>query len=217
MNTEFTPEKEVSSVKLIVTLGVAGFLSGLILVATYLFTQPLIATNKAKALEEAVFEVLPRTVRFEAFAAGTHGLRPATADDIDKIYFGYDSLGGSTGVALPGEEGGYQDVISALCGYDPESMLVIGLKILDSKETPGLGDKILKDPDFKANFMALDVQSPIEVVKKGERNAPNQIEAITGATISSNAVGRLVAKTIARWKDPVADYYKQNEIHHANK
>ena len=52
---------------------------------------------------------------------------------------------------------GYADIISILYGYAPEKQAVIGIYVLASKETPGLGDKIEKDENFLANFIALDV------------------------------------------------------------
>ncbi|MCA9729684.1 MAG: hypothetical protein KC729_18525, partial [Candidatus Eisenbacteria bacterium] len=48
-----------SSFRLIFTLGLAGFLSGLLLVLTHQITKPLILANKAAALREAVLEVVP--------------------------------------------------------------------------------------------------------------------------------------------------------------
>jgi electron transport complex protein RnfG len=75
------------------------------------------------------------------------------------------------------------------------------MKVLETKETPGLGDKIEKDPDFLDNLSSLDVRlnsdntalaHPIELVKKGEGTEPWQLEAISGATISSTAVFRII-------------------------
>jgi electron transport complex protein RnfG len=82
------------------------------------------------------------------------------------------------------------------------------MKVLESKETPGLGDKIGKDPAFLANFDALDVtlgddrqalRHAIEVVKAGAKQQPWQIDAITGATISSKAVGRMLGESGRAW------------------
>ena len=72
---------------------------------------------------------------------------------------------------------------------------------MESKETPGLGDKIQSDPTFLSNFEALDVRltddgsaikNPIEMAKNGNKHNPWQIEAITGATISSRAVTKIL-------------------------
>ena len=66
IQTETPPEP--SSFKLIITLGIAGFLSGLVLVGVYLFTKPIIEQNKAEALQRAIFKVLPGTSSFETLS-----------------------------------------------------------------------------------------------------------------------------------------------------
>ena len=75
------------------------------------------------------------------------------------------------------------------------------MEILDSRETPGLGDKIYKDAVFVANFSNLVADPEIVTVKKGTRSAPNEVDAITGATISSKAVVRIINEGQARWRD----------------
>ena len=206
-------EKEAGSFRLIATLGIAGFLSGIILVGVYLYTKPFIAENKAKALEKAVFEVLPGTVRFEPYYWTGNELAKASGQE-DLIFFGYDQADKLTGVAIPGEASGYQDIIAALAGYNPDQKVIIGLKVLESKETPGLGDKILLDADFKNNFKALAVVPDIEVVKKGEKKNPNQMEAITGATISSKTIGQLLRNSMNLWKERIENHLNKN---HGNK
>ena len=80
--------------------------------------------------------------------------------------------------------------------------------MLTSKETPGLGDKIEKDPGFLENFVALDVsldasgtalRQPVETVKQGAKTESWQIDGITGATISSKAIGDMLATSTAYW------------------
>ena len=56
--SELTPEKEPSSLKLVLALGIAGLLSGIILVATYTYTAPIIKANKEAAMQRAIFKVL---------------------------------------------------------------------------------------------------------------------------------------------------------------
>jgi electron transport complex protein RnfG len=73
------------------------------------------------------------------------------------------------------------------------------MAVLESRETPGLGDKIYKDADFVASFDGLAVDPEIRAVKKGKKAASNEIDAITGATISSKAVVRIMNEANARW------------------
>ncbi len=52
---------------------------------------------------------------------------------------------------------GYQDFIRLLYGYSPDDQAIIGIRVLESRETPGLGDRIETDADFLSNFQRLDV------------------------------------------------------------
>ena len=117
-----------------------------------------------------------------------------------QVYAGYGEGGLLIGFAIQGEEPGFQDVIVAIFGYDPVEKEVIGFEVLESKETPGLGDKIMKDADWLAEFRELSVEPEIEVVKEGTGGAPNEVEAITGATISSKAIIRLIEQELASWR-----------------
>jgi electron transport complex protein RnfG len=103
---------------------------------------------------------------------------------------------------------GYQDAIEMLYGYKPDERIISGYQILASRETPGLGTRVETDKAFRANFEQLDVtlnasgnglQNPIEVVKKGNKTKPWQVDTISGATISSRAVGNIVAQSAAQW------------------
>ena len=76
---------------------------------------------------------------------------------------------------------------------------MVGMEILQSRETPGLGDKIYKDADFVANFSALSADPQIVTVKKGTRSAANEVDAITGATISSKAVVQIINRGNKHW------------------
>ncbi len=187
-----------------------GILCGLLIVGVFLATGPRIAHNRAQALERAVFEVLPgASTRISLVADGSGGLRPAdNAGTADTVHAGYDEGGQLVGVAIPGAGMGYQDTISVLFGYDPAQEAIVGLRVLASRETPGLGDKIEKDPAFLANFTALPVPlaangrelaQPPRAVKHGEREAAWEIDGITGATISSQAIANILAESGARW------------------
>jgi electron transport complex protein RnfG len=115
------------------------------------------------------------------------------------VYGGYDELGDFVGYAMPAAGPGFQDTIGLLYGYQPDEKIVVGMEVLESRETPGLGDKIYKDAAFVGGFSALSVVPEIIAVKKGTKTRPNEIDAITGATISSKAVVRIINETQASW------------------
>jgi len=192
---------EASSAKLVLTLGLAGLLSGLIIVSVFEATLPTITAYKAKVLREAVFKVLPGTVSMKRMVYSDGRLAPSEVEEKgqEAVFSGYDADGKLVGYAIPSAGPGFQDIISLLYGYLPESRKVVGMEILESRETPGLGDKIYKDLEFVANFHDLAVDPEIVTVKKGQKAAPNEVDAITGATISAKAVVRIINEGNQRW------------------
>jgi electron transport complex protein RnfG len=120
-------------------------------------------------------------------------------DDSNTLYAGYDANDRFVGYAIASEGPGFQDTIRLLYGYQPGGRKVVGMEILESRETPGLGDKIYKDAAFVANFHDLAIDPQIVAVKKGTKAGSNEIDAITGATISSKAVVRVINEGNGRW------------------
>ena len=192
-----------SSLRLVLTLAIAGLISGIAIIAIYESTLPTITANKARELREAVFKVLPGVSQMQPLVYRDEQLVVAQEPGKDEpvVYGGYDEQGNFVGYAMPGAGPGFQDTIGLLYGFEPEKRLVIGMEVLESRETPGLGDKIYKDAVFVAGFSALSTEPEIVAVKKGTKSAPNEIDAITGATISSKAVVRIINETQAAWSE----------------
>lgn len=204
------PRKEAPPGKLIFTLGVAGFLSGLVLVGVHLLTRPTIQSNKRAAIERAIFKVLPGCSHYHSMHLENGKLvETKKGEDANQpvVYAGYDAMNEPVGFAVTAEEPGYQDVIVGIFGYDPAKEQIVGMEILASKETPGLGDKIFKDEDFRQNFKGLSADPLPAAVKKGEKTQPHEVEAISGATISSKAVVRLIGNGLEQWKKAMDEYY----------
>ena len=193
-----------SSKNLIISLGTIAMMSGLLVVLAFQLTAPRIAENKQRALEKAIFTVLPTASQSRSYELSEDGLTLLTegetiSDEKQAVYAGYDTDGKLTGLAMVSSARGYQDVVKVLYGYSLESQCVTGTTVLQSTETPGLGDKVSSDKDFLANFECLDAQlngdgsavaNPIHTVKNGTKTKPWQIDAISGATVTSTAIGR---------------------------
>jgi electron transport complex protein RnfG len=192
-----------SSLRLVLTLAIAGLVSGIAIIGIYESTLPTITANKARELREAVFKVLPGVSQMQALVYRNGELVVVEAPDKDEpvIYGGYDVAGEFTGYAMPAAGPGFQDTIAILYGYKPQEKIVVGMEVLESRETPGLGDKIYKDAVWVSGFSALSVEPEIFAVKKGTKSQPNEIDAITGATISSKAVVRIINETHAAWSE----------------
>ena len=188
-----------------------GLLCGLLIVSVFEWTRPIIAKNKAEALERAILQVLPAADSSAAFRLGEDGrfeLHEGEAGNEPLVFAGYDGGKQLVGLAVEAQGMGYQDVIRVLYGYSFSDDAIVGIRVLDSKETPGLGDKIETDPVFLENFKRLDVSltadagslaHAIEFAKSGQKNQPWQVDGITGATISSKAIAGMLNESAAYW------------------
>ena len=186
-----TMEESPPTWHLLSTLAVAGALAGLLLVLVFQATDPAIQAHRARVLAESIDEVLGGPDRYETLFLVEGGLTtdPVGVDTagLERVYRGYDAQDHPLGFAIVGGEPGFQDVIGLIFGYEPSSGYVTGMKVLESKETPGLGDKIEKDSVFVGRF--LGVPTPLIGIKRGRSSgAEGEVEMITGATISSRAV-----------------------------
>jgi len=213
-----------SSVAMLRTLSLVSGLSGLLVVLAYQLTMPLIAENKRIAIERALFKVMPAAVSRRDFRVSERGIFPAEDGTADGtlIYAGYDEQGRLSGIAIEAAAQGYQDVIRLLYSYDPVCQCIRGIEVLKMAETPGIGDKISRDPAFQENFSALEARldstgstlaHDIVMVKHGTKTEPWQIDAISGATISSRAVARMLNNS-ARQLLPLITLHLARISHH---
>ena len=199
----------VKTSTLLTTLGVGGAIAGLLLVVVYGLTLPAIEANKQKDLEAAIKEVLRGAERYETLYVVKGALvanAPEGADPkkLERVYLGYRTGSERVGFAFVAAEPGFQDLVGLIFGYDAAKKQLLGMKVLETKETPGLGDKIEKDPNFVGQFRG--AATPLVGVKRGKRSKPGEIDMITGATISSRAVIRIINNTLKRLGPAVEAY-----------
>jgi electron transport complex protein RnfG len=189
-------------------VGIGAFCA-LLIVTVYQVTADRIKDNQARFLAEAVAEVLPAADYTVAVTLGDNGRLETTAETPAlPVFLGYGADDALVGAVVTAQGMGYQDNVRVLYAYSFDLRAIVGFKVLDSKETPGLGDKIEKEPHFIANFEALDarlkhdqssLEHPIITVKQGEKTQPWEIDGITGATITADAVGAILNESADRW------------------
>lgn len=158
-------------------LGLICFLSSAILAVVNGITEPKIKAQEQYEETQALSEVMPQSISFKP------------SYEMDKIlyYKGYDSQQQLNGFVVKAETKGYSSLIQTLVGLNLK-LEIVDIKILSENETPGLGNRIL-EPAFLSQFKG----------KGADRF--HQLSAITGATISSQAVIRSVREKIAQLKD----------------
>jgi len=204
-------EKPASDLKMFRAMVGVGIMCALLIVMTYEFTLPVIKKNKTEALEKAVFKVLPGATKKTTYKLNDDNSFEAFLQEPQKeqlVYAGFDDNNNLVGLAIEASGQGFQDVLRILYGYSPEKQTVIGYYVLETKETPGLGDKIEKDQTFLDNFSALDVslneslkelKNIVVPVKSGTKKNPWEVDCITGATISSKAIGNIINESSQYW------------------
>ena len=203
--------------RLVLVLSLIAFISGVTIVFAYQITSEPIARNHRERLENAVFTVLPGAEVRVNFYLDEDGLTRLGDEEIDQAnaYAGYDPAGDLVGVAFEASAMGYADTIRMLYGYSLERECIVGFTVLQSSETPGLGALIASDPDFLANFECLDAQlneektgleNEIRTATRRDAEEDWEIDGITGATVSSEAVGRGLRESTERYLPLLARY-----------
>ncbi len=162
-------------ISIMFNLTVLYLVGGLILAGVYAKTSPIMYQNELREKQEALKEVMPQ------------------ADDMVKLgewaphhkhaeYFegmrGEEKLG----YVVQGFGKGYSSYINLFVAVDKD-FVVRNVKILHHAETPGLGDEIMNE-SFTDQFKGKTLDHLVVV----KRETDKDIQAITGATISSRAV-----------------------------
>jgi electron transport complex protein RnfG len=210
-----TVDAAVPSWKLMLTLGLAGAASGLLIVLLYTWTLPGIEAHKAGILRTAITQVLKNPARSDtlylvggALTAKAPPTDPST--HVERVYRGYDAQGTAIGYAIVARGPGFSETIRLIFGVDRQRHELLGMTVLDSKETPGIADDVER-PVFTSQFAG--AKAPVEGVKASMQNKPpGTIVMITGATISSRAVLKAINTTLARWQ-PLLEQYERGGSH----
>lgn len=155
---------------------------------------PIIDENK----KAETFSVVPQLVP-GADGGKTESVEIKGKDGrISTAYKAISDSGAQQGWVLPGSGQGFADRIDLLIGLTADASKITGIYILDQKETPGLGNYIVEE-DFRKHFVDKSTAEPLCVVK-AEPARPNEVRAVTGATISSESVTQIVNKTIENFE-----------------
>lgn len=150
-------------------------------------TEKKIEEVAAKAAAEARMKVCENAVSFEE-----------KTDKNGSVYYeATDKDGKTSGFAITTEDKSYGGKIEVMTGFSADGKIT-GIEILTIDDTPGLGMNAKKD-GFKNEYLG---KSGALTVSKNA-SADNEIQAITGATITSNAVTRCVNKATEIYENAV--------------
>lgn len=113
-------------------------------------------------------------------------------DSTEPSVYYTEENGEITGYAIPTRGAGLWGTIDAYIGISSDFTTVLGLEFIKHEETPGLGGRI-SEPEFLEQFRELDISSPIAEEYIIFNPAPGgNLDAISGATLTSQAVRNMV-------------------------
>ena len=172
--------------------------SGLLLGLAYEITYPITSARKAAEKAATYASMFDGADHFEDHTEVIESSVAVLADKginatIRDCMFAYDTSGNVLGYAYSVVTAGKQAEIVTAVGVQADGTL-LGIDILESSETSGLGTKA-DEPEFKDLFPGRKVSS-LKTVKKAA-SADNEITAISGATVTTNAVVNAVNAALA--------------------
>jgi electron transport complex protein RnfG len=192
------------SVRMVVVLTSVGLLSGSFLATVGLLTKERIELNKQREIEAAITKVVP----------GTESSTKLYEEKDFKVYGGKNQDGTFIGYGILVSGIGFQDKITLMLGTDISLTKTARLEIIEQKETPGLGAKIEDEDVFLKFWEGRDCSQPLSLrkpaVKTAEELAASEVNTITGATISSESVLKIVNNSVKKLRQLIKDGQIQN-------
>ena len=120
-------------------------------------------------------------------------------DEVNKVFGKNGDMIGYIFVVTTKE--GYNPPIKMAMGFDQDG--ITGLEFLELNETPGFGSRA-SEPEFKDQFIGRNVDA--FTVVKGGATGDDQINAVTGATVTSNAVVNGINTVVKFLSSNVSDF-----------
>lgn len=175
--------------------------AALLLSVTNNVTEPVIKERNIQANNESRKEVLKEAQEFKQ-------LDNIKANLVEEVYQGLkgDEVVGYTIKTSPK---GYGGNVEVMIGISTDGKIT-GVKVGNHSETPGLGSKA-SEPTFKDQFNGKSTEKPLMVVK-GNASNENDVVAISGATITSNAVTSGVNAAIDLYNEQLLNNSQNKEV-----
>ncbi len=157
----------------------------------YLFTREKIIVNRTLFIKRAVLNACDIQISKNGSGAEVEKLYSERIREIVnssgklKYMKVFDTDNKLAGYALIVKGPGLWGEIEAVIGFTKDLKRITGINFIKQNETPGLGARISENW-FKEQFRGRE--GPFKLVPEGTAKGKNEIDAITGASITSNAV-----------------------------
>ncbi len=165
-------------------------------------TRPLIARNKELNLKRAVLSALHVPYQKKELEETFEAEVKLNISDEIPFYLRYSQDGKLEAVAFKLEGSGLWAPISMLMALKPDLETIYGMAILEQAETPGLGARIV-EAEFLDGFVGKRIEPEIILVSRKKAERENEVDAITGATLSSKALEEIINKESQRYREAI--------------
>lgn len=196
-------ERKKAIPKPVLILAAITLVAGIALSAVYVTTADRIADNKEKANQAAFLQVVPEAASFDSSAE----LRDAAAAadfgsvSVKSAFVGTDASGNVVGYAINvANSESFDGGLALVVGIRPDGT-VNGIAFTELHETPGMGMRC-GEPEFMEQFAGAAV-SQFTLNKSGGSTEPDQIDAVSGATITSTSVVNAVNAALAFYAENI--------------
>jgi electron transport complex protein RnfG len=178
---------------------ISSFCFGLLIAITNAAWAPRIEQNKIDKLNRLMGGLLPKATEFELeteFEIESAKGKKAKST----VYRAVSDAGKCAGWVFNASGSGFADKIELVVAVDKDFEKIAGFDCLASNETPGFGDRI-KLPWYRNQFTGVPAEE-LKLVKTGDaEKIDSKIVAVTGATVSSEAVVEIINNSITQIKD----------------
>jgi Na+-transporting NADH:ubiquinone oxidoreductase subunit C len=169
------------------------------------FTRERVENNEQIQFEQAVLEALPIDLTEDKSPADIHARFISNIRDPDiqsaeaYQYIIDDSL---VAYALPVAGPGFWAPVEGVIGISVDQQTITGIAFYAQEETPGLGGEIA-NPPFRNQFENINMKingTPIEFRMPTEELDEHSVHTITGATQTSQRVGKFINAQLIEWQ-----------------
>jgi Na+-transporting NADH:ubiquinone oxidoreductase subunit C len=175
---------------MIVFVLVLGSILTAALVAVNYVTTPVIEKNEEIATKSSILEAL--SISFD----------PGEVEQVFENNVEQRERNGTTyyvsedgDIAFPYSGSGLWGPIEGIIAIQPNFETLEGITISRQEETPGLGSRIT-EPQYLAQFQGKRFTEELKLVQPGRSSADNEVDSITGATMTTDAFVKILNDNI---------------------
>ena len=173
-------------------------------------TLGMLAKNEALHLNRILCNAFMLEVGGDGAGAYEEAVRKSLVtreiEDGGRIWYLYARHGGEGDIGFQFEGMGFWDTIRGVAVLSPDLERITNIRFLEQKETPGLGARI-EEKWFTDQFRGIRIawQEPVDkrviVGPSPDPKAGNRVDAITGASQTSQALMNLLNSELDKFRD----------------